>query len=35
MELLDLPDELLLAIIVQIGGFDILLCRLVHLKIPD
>ena len=29
MELLDLPNELLLAIIVLIGGFDILPCRLV------
>lgn len=29
MELLDLPNELLLAIIVRVGGFDILPCRLV------
>jgi hypothetical protein len=29
MELLDLPNELLLAIVVLIGGFDILPCRLV------
>jgi len=29
MELLDLPNELLIAIIVLIGGFDILPCRLV------
>ena len=29
MELLDLPNELLLAIVVLVGGFDILPCRLV------
>jgi hypothetical protein len=32
MELLDLPNELLLAVIVRIGGFNLLPCRLVRIR---
>jgi len=35
MELLDLPNELLLAVVVLIGGFDIIPCRLVSVIIRE